>query len=142
MPPSATALALTLLSFIALGCASPRLRRPLFVLEAANAAVPVMISRTRSEGAGRTLRAASSSREDVSENSETIGSSSGVNVTLHSTSVEEQWSAGPPWPQLGAQLTPADRWLQITRIQYRAVDERTLVTTSTERALTVEVVAQ
>lgn len=124
------------------GCAGPALRQPLFVVEAGEAEVPVMLSRTPSHEVGRRLRAASATRDDYSKNSAAMGTFGGVAVTSETTTIENSWSVSAPWPQLQRQLAPEDRWLQITGIEYTAVDERDFASSSAQRSVEIEAVAR
>lgn len=71
-----------------------------------------------------------------------MGTYSGVNVSLETTSIRESWSAEAPWPQLKERIVPDDAWLQITSIDYTAVDERDLASASTQRSVEVKAVAR
>jgi hypothetical protein len=133
---------IVLLTWIAAGCASPYLRRALFVVEAADAEVPVMVSRTQSNTVGRPLHASSATRDDYSKSSAPMGTFNGVTVSLETTTIEKSWSDAAPWPQLKRHVLPNDRWLQITGIKYTAFDESGFGYSSTQRSVDVEAVAR
>jgi hypothetical protein len=133
--------ALVLLTWTA-GCGSPYLRPTLFVVEAADAEMPVMVSRTRSHAKGRPLHVASATRDDYSRSSETLGTFNGVVVSVDTSTAEHTWSDAAPWPQLKGHLLPDDSWLQITGMKYTAVDESNLGFSSVRRSLDVDAVAR
>lgn len=126
----------------AVGCASPYLRQPLFVVEAADAELPVMLSKARSQAGGRRLHASSATRDDYSRSSEAMGTFNGVAVSMETTTIQNGWSLAAAWPQLKTQILPDDRWLQITSIEYTAVDERDFASSSAQRSVHVEAVAK
>ena len=118
------------------GCGAPVFPKELFTVDAQGADYPFMLSETPSRDAGRPIHADSGTHAAVSQSSYSTGSST-VTVT-HTESGRSELSAAV---KLAAQVRRADRYIQLDRAVFTAVDFSTYGASSADRTLSLEATA-
>ncbi len=115
------------------GCGGGALPRDLFTIEASGADYPVMLSRTNASGGGRKLEAHSGTSR-----SETHYGYSTSNIVVRGRLREREQSELSASTKLAAQVRRSDRWVQLERAVFTAVDSIKAAQTRSVRELTLE----
>jgi hypothetical protein len=116
-----------------IGCGSSALPRELFTIEAIGADYPVMLSRTGARTGGRKLEAHSGTSKSETHYGYSTASTS-VSVRLRERE-ESELSAST---KLAAQVRRSDRWVQLERAVFTAVDSIKAAETRSVRELSLE----
>jgi hypothetical protein len=118
------------------GCGAPVFPKELFTIEGHEADYPVMLSETPSKDAGRPMHAESGTHAAVSQSSYSTG-----NATVTVTRTESGQSELSAAVKLAAQVRRADRYVQIEKAVFTAVDFSTYGAASADRTLSIEATA-
>jgi hypothetical protein len=118
------------------GCGAPVFPKELFTVEAQEADYPFMLSEAPSKDAGRPIKAESGTHAAVSQSSYSTGNST-VTVTTTEASQSELTAS----VKLAAQVRRNDRYIQLDKAVFSAVDFSTYGASSADRTLSIEATA-
>jgi hypothetical protein len=115
------------------GCGSSALPRELFTIEASGAEYPVMLSRTHARAGGRKLEAWSGTHKSETQTGFVMNNTA-VTV-IRRDRARSELSAST---KLHAQVRRSDRWIQLDRAIFIAVDYAAYGTSRSDRELQLE----
>jgi hypothetical protein len=118
------------------GCGAPVFPKELFTVDAQAADYPFMLSETPSKDAGRPIQAHSGTHAAVSQSSYSTG-----NATVTVTTTESGQSELSAAVKLAAQVRRADRYIQLDKAVFTAVDFSTYGASSADRTLSIDATA-
>ena len=116
------------------GCGPERFQRTdLYEVAATNYGAPVMFSRVAEPGTGRPMRGSSGRSAQATSSTYSSGSSQ-VTVTTSSRSESELGASR----QVLAQTNRAERWIQITNVEYQGYNFSAYGVSQLQRTLVIE----
>lgn len=119
-------------SFASVACGKAAFPKELFTVHAQGADYPVMVSETKG-ASGRPIAASSGTQVSVSQSHYSTGNAS-VTVTTTRSARSEM----PASEKLASQVRRADKWVQIRKAEFEALDFSTYGASSAGRELRLE----